>query len=599
MDRDAELVRALAAIRDGRRPSDLESTTLDFKEDAKSPEEMMREAAQATICFANSEGGLIVIGVSDKLVGDAAFKGTKLDTVQVQKRIYELTRPPLTVDAREHFFNNIRLLLLFVPRSFEIHSDTQGRATRRIGTDCLALDPQQQMRLREERLGIDYSALPSGRRVRDASPQAIAAARSMLSNTLDERRKLAKVSERDLLNALGVTSPTDELSRAGELLFCAMPDADGPCVVYEYRATPGGEPRTVERLTFPLLPAFQRLMELVRARRNVTSLTLPTGVQIQIEDFPELAVREALVNGIIHRDYHLSGPVHVAHSGDILKVISPGPLVSGITPENILTHPSKPRNPVLTKAVRTLGVAEEIGTGVDRMFREMIRSGREVPKIESSFDNVTVTLVGGKANVGIARLVAQLPMDERDDTDTLLTLFRLCSTPTVRAEDLSPLIQKSEQECEAVLRRLVSDGVGILEPTRATVRRAFPSYRLRSEAIKTLGTALPYQRRTMDDIDRKVIAHVREYKVITNRTIQNMLDVNLQRARQLLSDLVEREVLMKVSAHERGPGVEYGTGRKFPSPKKAGGPAVSPRQLGFELSRARTNAGKPAKSPKR
>jgi ATP-dependent DNA helicase RecG len=99
-----------------------------------------------------------------------------------------------------------------------------------------------------------------------------------------------------------------------------------------------------------------------------------------------------------------------------------------------------------------------------------------------------------------------------------------------------------------------------------------------------LGAALPYQRRTMDDIDRKVIAHVREYKVITNRTVQNLLDVSLQRARQILSDLVERDILVKVSAHERGPGVEYGAGRKFPA-KKVIPVRTNPRQLELRTNR--------------
>jgi ATP-dependent DNA helicase RecG len=73
-----------------------------------------------------------------------------------------------------------------------------------------------------------------------------------------------------------------------------------------------------------------------------------------------------------------------------------------------------------------------------------------------------------------------------------------------------------------------------------------------------------YQRRTVDEIDRKVIAHVREYGKVTNRTVQNLLDVNIQRAKGILMDLVKRRILVKTSPHERGPGVEYGPGTKFP-----------------------------------
>jgi ATP-dependent DNA helicase RecG len=582
--RDVELIRALDAIQAGGTPADFESYTLEFKEEGKSIDDTLRELAHTAVCFANAGGGVLVVGVADKLSGLAALKGTQLDRAQVQRRIFELSRPPLTVDIIEDIGKGARLLFVFVPQSFEIHSDPQGRSPRRIGTDCIPMDPSQQMRLREERLGVDWSAQDSGIEPSEVSSQALTTARQMLSSTLAERRKLAKLSDKDLLSALGVLTPAGRLLRAGELLFCSR--TTGPAIVYEFKTTPGGEPKTVERLEPPLLLAFQRTLELVQARRNTTAVTLPDGVQIQIEDFPELAVREALANAVIHRDYHLTQPVQVEHSPDIFKVSSPGPLVSGVTPENILTHPSKPRNPALTKAVRQLGLAEEIGRGVDRMFREMVRAGRDVPKIESRFDSVVVAFAGGAANANVARFVASLSADEREDTDTLLILFRLCSVSTVRAPDLSEFLQKGADECEVVLRRLASDTVGMLEPTRSTARRAMPAYRLRSEALKALGTAVPYQRRTMDDIDRKIFAHVREYRIVTNRTVQNLLDVGLQRAKQILADLVRRRLLVKVSAHERGPGVEYGPGPQFPSRKvKQSRATARDRQLPLDLKK--------------
>jgi len=271
--------------------------------------------------------------------------------------------------------------------------------------------------------------------------------------------------------------------------------------------------------------------------------------------------------------------VTIEHSPAVFALTSPGPLVSGVTPENILTHPSKPRNPRLASAARRLGLAEEIGRGVDRMFREMVRSGKALPQIEGHFDRVRVTFVGGSPNTHIARYVAQLPQSERDDTDTMLTVIRMCSKSSATAEDLAPILQKSVEEAEAVLRRLASDGVGMLEPTRESARRKYPSYRLRGTALSELGSAVTYRRRTTDEIDRKVIAHVREYGKITNRTVQNLLDVRMTRAKQILQDLVAREVLVKISEHERGPGVEYGSGRKFPPKKRAASSSGGAQQL--------------------
>jgi ATP-dependent DNA helicase RecG len=75
---------------------------------------------------------------------------------------------------------------------------------------------------------------------------------------------------------------------------------------------------------------------------------------------------------------------------------------------------------------------------------------------------------------------------------------------------------------------------------------------------------VPYARHTSDEIDRRVIAHVHEYGRVTNTTVQNLFNVGMARARQILAGLVERGILVKTSQAQRGPSVEYGPGAKFP-----------------------------------
>lgn len=563
-----EVEVALSRVLAGTTAHKLESSTLDFKEQGSNGlKDFMRDLAGDAVCFANASGGAIIIGVDDKQAGPSAFKGTDLDSEQVRRRIYELSNPHLLVEITERLFASVRLLVLFVQQSIEVHADTQGRARRRVATDCLAMSPDEVSLLREERRDFDWSSQPSERTLNDASATALEAARRSLATLTDEtRRKYARLGDRDLLTALGVISEQGVLLRAGELLFCETPLS--PVLQYHYRQTPGGEPRAIERIETPLVLAFEKVLGLVQARLNSTPISLPNGQQIDIADFPHLAIREAIANAIVHQDYRLRRPVFIDHSPEVFVVTSPGPLVSGVTPENILTHPPKPRNRTLARAARTLGFAEEAGRGVDRMYREMIRSGRDLPRIEASFEQVQVKLVGGAARTQIARFVAQLPEPERDDTDTLLILFRLCRSKAVTALDMAPMLQKSVDETEASLRRLTNDELAILEATRQTARNANPAYRLRGEVLKRLGSAVDYHRRTTDELDRKIITHVREYGKVNNRTLQNFFDVDVQRARDILSDMVERQLLVKISEQQRGPSVEYGPGPKFPGKRK-------------------------------
>jgi ATP-dependent DNA helicase RecG len=371
---------ALSLIREGARACDLESQTLDFKEQAADLKKTIKDLVAASVCFANAEGGTIVVGVRDKVAGLSSFAGTTISVEQARSRIFEQTKPPLLVDVAELSVDvgeaNVRLLQLTVPLSPEVHCDSQARFTMRVGTDCLPMDPSQQVAARERKGRVDWSAQIGEHLASDVPLAAVELARDRLRNLPDPRSELAQLSVPDLLRALGLLTADGRLLRAAEVLFMPV-DANEPArVLYQYRQTPGGEPIAVERLSGPLVSVLARVMELVQARRTLTPVNLPTGQQIQVEDFPELAVREALANGLFHRDYHVNDIVTVEHSPEVFAVSSPGPLVSGVTPENILTHPSLPRNARLSHAAQILGLVEEVGRGVDRMYRRSRRARR-------------------------------------------------------------------------------------------------------------------------------------------------------------------------------------------------------------------------------
>ncbi|MCL2769966.1 MAG: putative DNA binding domain-containing protein [Solirubrobacterales bacterium] len=563
---DPSVIQALEAIYAGQSADSQESETLDFKSEKPTGRtEMERRLVEATLCFANAVGGSTVIGVRDKPGGPDAFIGTTLDARELKQRIFALTNPHLAVDVEPIEFRGARLVVIRAPESPEIHADAQGRAPRRINAECVNMSPAAQIRHREDRRGIDWSAASSDRRISDLSSRALLLAWDLLSrHPSGERPALGRLGDEDLLRGLGALREDGRLSRAGELLFCPAPDSSTR-LLYMYRETPAGEAVDIRRFDDPLLVAYERVMELVQARRRITPVTLPMGQQLSIEDFPNLAVREALTNAVMHRDYQLAGPVTISHSPQVFEISSPGPLVAGVTPRNILTHDSKPRNALLAKAARILTLAEEVGTGVDRIYREMILAGKDPPRIDSSPDRVLVTLTGGAPNTRIAHFVGQLPAEEHTDVDALLIIYTLCHSQSVSALDMEPLLQKQPDSARIALERLADERVGVIEPTRGTARRRFPKYRLREHALRELGTAVRHNRRSVDQTDRRIITHVREYRQVNNRTIRNIFDVDVERARSILADLVKRDILIKTSKASRGPGVTYGPGPSFPT----------------------------------
>lgn len=557
---------AVEAVSAGATAYSVESATLDFKRQGRSRDDAVKDLAEVAACFANARGGTVVVGVQDRPGGPDALLGTDLDADRVLRRIYELTSPHLTVELEETTVAGKRLLVIRVPRSPEVHQ-VDGRATRRVVTSCEPMTASQIAGLLSERRGEDWSSEDTDRSLPDVSAVALDLARSLLRASADPaRRAYASETDEDLLRVLGVVSAHGTLLRAGELLLCD-PREDLPLLAYQFRRTPAGEP-VATRPAGPLLVSLMRVLELISARLDTTPVNLPGGQQVHLADLPEAAVREAIANAVIHRDYRLTGAVRVEHAPTRLSVTSPGPLVQGVTVENILTTSSRPRNARLAASVRVLGLAEEAGVGVDRMYREMVRVGHAPPHFEETVDQVAVTLIGGAPNTHLTRYVVTLPQAEVDDADAMLVLFTLLTKRVLSASQLVPLLQKRVDEVEFVLRRLSTAPADMLEPTRETARRQHPNYRLREHVITALGPAVTYRRRTTDEYDRKVVELVREAGTINARIIRIALDLAAVPASRLLADLVERRILAKTSESQRGPSVTYGPGPDFPTAPK-------------------------------
>ena len=78
MPRLEEATAALEAIAAGKAPQEVESATLDFKEQGRSEGDTLKTIAEAALCFANSSGGVVVVGVADRGTGQAPLRGTTL-----------------------------------------------------------------------------------------------------------------------------------------------------------------------------------------------------------------------------------------------------------------------------------------------------------------------------------------------------------------------------------------------------------------------------------------------------------------------------------------------------------------------------------------
>jgi ATP-dependent DNA helicase RecG len=223
--------------------------------------------------------------------------------------------------------------------------------------------------------------------------------------TLEEAIRRGRVEDpgtRDplgILRGLGLLVQGEQLSRAAVALFCkddiALPEFPQFSVrVARFRGTTRDEfldnrqyagnafalMRRAERFLIDWLPVAGKIVPGQMARIDTPAL-------------PTEAVREALANAFIHRDYaSAAGAVAVALYDDRLEIISPGELHFGFTPEMLFQpHESKPWNPWIAKVFHRRGLIETWGRGTLKMAGLMQEAGLQPPTVAVQGDCVVLT----------------------------------------------------------------------------------------------------------------------------------------------------------------------------------------------------------------
>lgn len=565
-----EAIQAIDAIRRGSRIQAVESLTLGCKEEAgrraggtygpgsSQNENAARALAEEAACLANTEGGVLLVGIDDKVTGPAALVGADLDEEWLRERIWALTEPHLAVEVMSRRVDGVRLLLVLVRRGFRLHRSAR-KFKHRIGTSCVEMSAEHQRRIEEDRAGYDWSAEPSSHTLEDVSPAAVELVRRHLRATNENSRiELAHQRAPDILRRLGVLGAGDRLSNAGAVVFVA---GDEVLVDYKRRKVPGGSSADRSELCAPLIEAYQEVKTRIDAANEIRELQLASGVRPRIRLIPDRAVREALVNALMHRDYRQLEPVDVEFVGTQLVVTSPGGFPAGIDEGNILSERSHPRNAALANVFRSLRLAEHEGVGVDRMFRDMVSVGHAVPTIADRGGRVRCVLTGGEPSEPVVGLMSSLPGDAQDDVDLALILHTLLDRANVAPGELTSVLQKLDEEAVAALRR--GEQLGVLERVSWSTRSR-PRWRLSDSAREQLRPVLPYLTNSASDAEEYVLRHLQSHETVKPKDVVDMLSLaSEQSGSRILRELREEGVIEIGSEHARGRGVFHVRGPRF------------------------------------
>jgi len=519
-------------------------------------EEAARALAREAACMANSDGGgALIVGVSD----DCSLIGTALDAEWLRSRIYDLTDRRLTVAARTVEVKNVRLLVIRAPQALE-PIPWRGRYTWRVDDRCVDIDPTTWHSRRMTRERYDWSVLSSHIDSREARPAALALARRHLRDSGETgASELAGASDAELLRRLNVVDGEGYLTNAGALTFVGRPE---PALDYIRRAVPAGDSRKRVRVGHRSLleevAEVEAAIEAFNEERHIRR-----GLVIgRLRELPVSAIREAIVNGVVHREWGSSSPTLVEHVGRALVVTSPGGFIGGVSPANIITHPSQPRNRALAELFAALRIAEREGVGVDRMVRDMIAVGYAPPSItETPGPHVRTALLGESLDEAWIRFLGRLePTELRTSLTVLLLLRELVTRAWFDISTAAPILQLNAAETAEEVRRFLTvriDGAPVAVAVTGVPESHPEAWHLSSAALRALreeDEATGHQRR-WPDRESVALRWARARERISSTELGSILGVKPQAVNRLLTSLRDDGLLQ--------PGRKSSTGRGF------------------------------------
>lgn len=508
----------------------LEGQHLDFKpwSDAKAS---MKIAVEYAVCFANADGGVIVFGVADEVRGrPTAIHGARRYDLDVWRRgLFDSTRPNLAVSVEEM---NVpegtgKLLVVRVPKGDSPpYSTADGLYKKRVGKNCMPLDPAAVARVRIATGAVDWSGEPAtGVASADLDPVEIARARSILRSKSPESQ-LLQLDDVAFLRGLEAMRG-ERVTHTGLLLFGRPEVLSERCpqaqVHYVHQTSETKVARN-DVWRSGLLQVATKIEEIFSGPVNPEE-ELSVGLfKLRIPAFPLDVIREAVLNAVTHRDYADPGEVLIRHAPRELALTSPGGFVGGIRVDNILRHEPVARNRTLANAFLKLRLVEAAGTGRRRIFVPMLSYGKRIPEYESDGQRVTLRIYDGVFDRALAQMVAKWNAEGRDiQLDALLVLAYMKEHPYIDAKRAAGLLQLEREDARGVLDQLSVPRKGILERRGRTQAATF--HLAKGIAKDLLGRAA--YTRTKGIAPARFAEIVREYVhdhgSITNRECRELL----------------------------------------------------------------------------
>jgi len=367
-----------------------ESNVLDYKSLKKvlGKSADLPDLAKTCVCFANAQGGKIIVGIEDKNKEPLPDQKISMEDVNhVITRLRSLTysvglaNPEILIHSNggEYFEFTV------YPSLKSIATTSDGKIYIRFGDQCQPARSEDIVHLASEKDAFQWELVRhKNLTLEDVNHEEI-------NSFVDDIKNSDKVSE--LVKGKSNIEILEHYN-----------------LIYEENLTNLGIlwlgfPRQRSRLAYPVTVQYivyddkeEKVRKeswhsndynpkalLLDIEKKATELNyfheLPVGLfRKQVRHYPKEVIRELLVNALAHKAFTISGDIFVCVYPDRLEIINPGGLPTGITKENIL-HERHRRNPQFINIFHDLGLMEGEGSGYDLIYEKLSRDAKDLPEI--------------------------------------------------------------------------------------------------------------------------------------------------------------------------------------------------------------------------
>lgn len=512
-------------------------------------------AVDELIAFANNKGGTLYFGVEDN--GEVTGCDGNYDLQNIIESIYEKTRPSIFVDPEEIEYNGKKVIALTVASDGITHATTDGRCLKRLGKNSKPFYPDEMSNRYSEIQSSDFS----GRILSDSTEHDI---NKLEVYKLKEKLKarnpestLADMDDIAFLRDLALVksdSGNIKLTVAG-LLFVGkeqainrlLPQAE---VIYLHYSESNLEEYDARLdMKAPIISVIDRLSEKIQDSNRIVNVQVGL-FRLEIVDFPEKVFQEALLNALSHRDYQSQGAVYVKHYPDKIVIENPGAFLDGITENNIITHPSVPRNKLIAETLQHLKYVQRTGQGVDIIFREMISSGKPFPEYKSYNDAVSLTIYSAIDDIDFVKFIAneENGLSRSFSLSELMILRYLKDNRKITMSEAESLIQEARDQAQNACNNLKRYGL---------IELSGNEYMLTAKIYDELKNSVDYTKdKAIQYIKARemILEYIRDRGFINNELVRELCGFSQKQARIILQRM-RKENLIELS--EKGRYAKY------------------------------------------